>query len=132
MEHIHVKSLPHGRVTVVTVAKDTLAAINEGTCRSGPSPLVAELLDEFIQDMGAAPGPVVVDIRDTQLIDHASMSVLFRLARLVVDHNKRGFICCSSEVKQVLDLCRLNTVCPTAANLEEAMTELADGQTTQA
>src|SRR5262245_28325897 len=131
MQHRHVKSLPQGGITVVAVAKDTLAAINEGTCWSGPTPLVAELLDEFVQAMGAAPGPVVVDIRDTQFIDHASVSVLFRLARLVADRNKRGFICCSSAVKEILDACRLNTVCPTAAKLEEAMTELAGGQTAQ-
>ena len=114
---------------MVAVAKDTLAAINEETWRSGPPPLVAELLDEFGRALGAAPGPLVVDIRDTQFLDHASVSVLFRLARLVAEHNKRGFICCSSEVKEILDACRLNTVCPTTTRLEEAMTELAVGQT---
>src|SRR5262245_12536963 len=132
MQHRYVKSMPLGGVTVVAVAKETLATINEGTCWSGPSPLVAELLDEFRQALGAAPGPVVVDSRDTQVLDHASVFVLVRLARLVAEYNKRGLICCSSEVKGIIDVCRLNAVCPTAGTLEEALTELAAGRTAQA
>jgi anti-anti-sigma regulatory factor len=132
MQHSHVLSLPHGGITVITVAKDTLAAINEGTCWSGPTPVVAELIDEFVQALGAAPGPVVVDIRDTQYIDHASVDVLFRLAKLVASHTGSGFICCSSEVKAILvDLLQLNKVCPTATNLNEIMKELAGRQTGQ-
>jgi anti-anti-sigma factor len=128
MQHRHVKALPLEGITAIAVAKDTLAGINEWTCRCGPTPLVAELLDEFVQAMGAAPGPVVVDIQDMQFIDHAGVDVIFRLARLVASHNKRGLICCSSRVKEILDACRLNTVCPTAANLEDALTDLAGGQ----
>ena len=131
MQHRHVTCVPLGGITVVAVSKDTLAAINEGTCWSGPTPLVAELLDESAQVMKAAPGAVVIDVRDTQFIDHASVSVLFQLARLVADHKKGGFISCSSEVKEILDVCRLNTVCPTTTRLEEATTELAGGQTAQ-
>lgn len=127
MQHCHVKSVPQGDITVIAVAKDTLAAINEATCAAGPSPLVAELMDEFVQIMGAASGPVVVDIRDTNFIDHASVAVLFRLARLLADQNKRARICCSSRVKEVLNVCRVNTICPTFTELKDAMAELAGG-----
>ncbi len=124
MQHPHVNSVPLGTVTLIAVAKDTLAAVNEQTCWSGPTPLVSDLLEEFVQAITAAPGSVVVDIRDTQFIDHASVSVVFQLAKLVVNQNKRGFICCSSDVKEILDLCRLSTLCPTTAKLEEAVAEL--------
>lgn len=125
MQHNHVKSMPLGGITVVAVAKDALAAINEGTCWSGPPPLVAEVLDEFVQALAAAPGPVVIDIRDTQSLDHASVFVVFRLAKLVADRKKGGLLCCSGELKETLEVCGLNRVCPSVTTLEEAMTALA-------
>src|SRR5438552_2355816 len=132
MQHRHVKSLPLGGATVVAIARDTLEAIDEATCWSGPTPQVAELLDEFVQAIEAAPGGVVVDMRDTRFLDHASVSVVFRLARLLAEHNKPRLICCSREVKGILDVCRLNTICLNATDLEEAVAVLAQGQKVQA
>jgi anti-anti-sigma regulatory factor len=128
MQYRHVTSLSRDGITLVAITKDTLAAINEGTCWSGPNPLVGELLDEFTEALKVTPGPVIVDIRDTRLIDKASLSALFQLVRLVAKHDKRGFICCSSEVKNVLDVCKVDTICPTTSNLDEAVTALAAEQ----
>lgn len=74
MPHRHIKSLPLGSVTVVAVARDILEAIN------GPTPLIAELHTEFVQAIGAAPDGVVVDMRDTRFLDHASLEVVCRWA----------------------------------------------------
>lgn len=132
MQHYHVKSLSLGNVTVIAVAKDTLEAINEVTCADGPTPLVRELLDEFVQALGPASGGVVVDLRETEFVDHASLSVVYRLAKLLAEHNKPRLFCCSRDVKAIIDVCRLNEICPCVTEFEEAVAELAQVQGNQA
>ena len=124
MQHKYVKVLSRGGVTVLAIAGDTLADINEYTCRSGDTPQVKELIEEFRQAAGMAPGSVVVDVREADVLDHASVSVLFRLAKILMDHSKPRLICCSPSVKELFDIFRLETICASVTELEVAVAEL--------
>lgn len=128
MQYRHVQSLTQGDISLVAVASSTLAGINEGSCWSGPSPLIGELLNEFDKVLAAASGSIILDIRDMPCLDHASVSVLFRLAKRLADAKKRGVICCSSDVKEILEVCRLNAVCPIVINVKEAMALLSGSE----
>ena len=125
MQYQHLKSLTRGTVTVVAIAKGTLEAINE---ENYLTPQVAELHDEFAQAISADPGAVVVDLRDTHFLDHAGVSVMFRLTKLLAERNQPRMICCSREVRDVLVLCRLTSICPCVTELEEAVARLAEVQ----
>ena len=125
MQPSHIQSSSQGSVSVLSLAKESLAAINENTCGSGPSPLVAELTDEFVHAIQASPHSIVIDIRDLSFLDHANVAFLFKLVRLLGKNNKRGCICCSSNVKQGLDVVGMTKLCPTVADLDKAIAALA-------
>jgi anti-anti-sigma regulatory factor len=115
----HIAVLHVGDVTVVAIAKVALAAINED---NHPSPVLGELCEEFGQAAAAASGGIVVDMRDTEFLDHASVSALFRLGKLLANRSKPWAICCSPAVKQVLHICKFDLICPVVTALDVAIT----------
>jgi anti-anti-sigma regulatory factor len=133
MQHRHVGLVSiHNDITVVCLPQVTLEAINEHTCALGlgQSPLVAEFLDEFAYAIQAARGGVLVDMRDTRYLDHASVALMCRLAKLLAKRNLPWVICCSPEVKDILEVCLLTMIGPYATDLEAAVIRLGrDGAT---
>jgi anti-anti-sigma regulatory factor len=126
MQFRHVAVLHHGPVTVVAIRKAALVEINEF---NHPSPVATELLAEVGQAVAAASGGIVLDMRDTESLDHASVAFLVRLAKLLADCNQPWTICCSDGVKEILDLCRLGDICPVVSALDVAVTKVAQRQT---
>jgi hypothetical protein len=118
MDFRNITVLHRGDATLVEVPKAVVAAINE---HNYPSPLAAELLAEFGQAIATAPAGIVLDMRDTEYVDHASVDVVFRLARQLADRNKPRAICCSEPIKDVLDACRIGSFCPTVTALDMAI-----------
>jgi anti-anti-sigma regulatory factor len=126
MPYHHIAVLHRGTVTMVAIAKAALAAIKES---DHPSPVLGELCEEFSQAAAAASGAIVIDMRDTDYLDHASVSAVFRLAKLLADRSKPRAICCSDGVKEILDVCRLGDICPSVTALDVAVTTVAQKQT---
>jgi anti-anti-sigma regulatory factor len=132
MQYRHVGPVAVGNdLTVVCLPKVTLEAINEDTCALGPTPLVAAFLDEFASAIQAAQGGVLVDMRDTPYLDHASVAVMVRLAKLLAKRHLPWVILCSPEVKAILEVCRFTMIGPCATDLEAAVTQSLFGKAGQ-
>jgi hypothetical protein len=125
MQSRHVSTERRGEATIVAVAKATLEGMGEWDY---PDDSAVGLLDEFARAVAGAPAGVVVDVRDTEVLNHASVAVVSRLARMLAEHNRPRVICCSRQVKEILDLCRVNSLYPCRTSLEEALAELGRGQ----
>jgi anti-anti-sigma regulatory factor len=125
MQFRHLTTQARGIVTVIAISPSNLESIDEWDY---PNQTVAELLDEFGRAVAEAPAGVVVDIRETRTLNHASVAVLARLARVLSEHGRPGVLCCSSQVKEILDLCRINRLCPCWTDLEESVAEIAKGR----
>jgi len=125
----HVNSVRMGDATVIAISGATFAAINESSCWSGPAVQVAELVDEFAAAVGDAPDGVVVDLREVHYLDHASLSVLIQLMKLLDENKKPRVICFSGEIKEVADVIGLTRIWPSAMDLDAAMAKLARANT---
>ena len=124
MQLQHTSTELRGDVTVVTILKATLEGIDESEY---PSDRTRQLAVEFEQAVADAPGSVVVDIRDTEFLNHSSVVTLSQVVRTLVGHGKSGVICCSSNIKAVLDIVKVSAHCPCRTSMEESLAALSPG-----
>lgn len=118
--HLSIKQIKHA--TVIAVSKATVEGIEEDDYPDGNA---VELRDDFKHAVAQAPGGIVIDIRDIAYLNHASMSLVFSLVSVVADRDKQPpVMCCSSQIKELLDTCRINCLCDCFTELTEALTEL--------
>ena len=105
----------------MTILKATLEDIEES---EHPSVRTRQLVDEFAQAVTDAPGSVIVDIRDTASLNHSSVATLFHVVRTFIERGKRGVICCSSNIKTLLELAGIASHCPCWTSKEESLAAL--------
>jgi anti-anti-sigma regulatory factor len=125
MEFRNVTVLHRGNITLIAVPKTVLAAINESNY---PSSVSVELVAQFGEAIAATPAGIILDLRDTDYLDHATVSVVTRLVKLLADRNKPRAICWPDAAKEILDVCGIRSFCPTVTDLDMAVGRVSHGQ----
>ena len=89
MQARHVSTEARGEATVVAVSKATLEGLAEWDY---PDESARGLLDEVARAVAAAPAGVVVDMRDTEVLHHAKVALVSRLARVLAQKHRTRVI----------------------------------------
>lgn len=103
MSYQHLSTKIIGSKNVVTLINDTIEMIDECTYPDSPT---LELIDEFADAVRRGTNDVVLDARRVNTLNHASLDLLFKLARSANECGRKMTICCKEPVKEVWDLCR--------------------------